>query len=116
MMQWTIAPVAALAMLAMGASAHAQTSSPAAEARPTALAAHPVATSASAASPQGLAPGTIINVENAERYANFIPAATMLAIQHGLRLEVAPTQRMQWSRGFEVATEKYSAQVGLDQD
>jgi hypothetical protein len=98
------------------AVARAQSASPAAQATP--IAAHPVAMSSSSANPQasGLVAGTIINADNADRYANLIPAATMLAIRHGLRLEVTPTQRIQWSRGFENATEKYSAQVGLDKD
>lgn len=116
MLRTTMALSAAVTLLAMGASASAQMSSPAAEAMPTPIAAHPVETSASPTAPRGLAPGTIINSGNAQLYANIIPAATMLAIQHGLRLEVTPTQRMVWSKGFQVATEKYSPQVGLDQD
>jgi hypothetical protein len=109
-------PAAALAVLAMSAIAYAQSPSPAASAKPLAAAAHPTATSASTSASQTLTPGTIINAENAQRYANFIPAAAMLAIGHGLRLEVTPTNRIQWSKGFQNATEKYSPQVGLDQD
>ena len=40
----------------------------------------------------------------------------MLAMHHGFRIEVTPTHRLQWSAGFQTATEKYSPQVGLDKD
>ena len=102
---------AALAMLAWSTIARAQGPSSVA-----AVPAHPVATSAAPPAPALLAPGTIINASNADQYANLIPAATMLAIRHGLRLEVTPTHRIAWSSGFETATEKYSPQVGLDKD
>jgi hypothetical protein len=102
---------AALAMLAWSTIARAQGPSPVA-----AVPAHPVATSAAPPAPALLAPGTIINASNADQYANFIPAAAMLAIRHGLRLEVTPTHRIAWSTGFQTATEKYSPQVGLDKD
>jgi Protein of unknown function (DUF1329) len=108
-MTWTMAQAAALAMLMTSAVARAQIlSSPA-------VAAHPTATS-SAAATAALAPGTIINTANAPQYASLIPAAAMLAVQHGLRLEVTAPHRIQWSTGFQTATEKYSPQVGLDQD
>jgi len=111
---------AALAMLVVSTIAYAQAPSPAASAKPMAAAAHltrsSAATSAATPAPQALAPGTVVNAENAERYANFIPAAAMLAIRHGLRLETMPTNRIQWSKGFQDATEKYSPQVGLDKD
>jgi hypothetical protein len=102
---------AALAMLAWSTIARAQGPSPVA-----AVPAHPVATSAAPPAPALLAPRTIINASNADQYANFIPAAAMLAIRHGLRLEVTPTHRIAWSTGFQTATEKYSPQVGLDKD
>jgi Protein of unknown function (DUF1329) len=108
-MMRTMAQAAALAMLMTSAVARAQIpSSPA-------VAAHPTATS-SAAATAVLAPGTIINTANAPQYASLIPAAAMLAVQHGLRLEVTAPHRIQWSTGFQTATEKYSPQVGLDQD
>jgi len=111
-MMRTSVPAAALAILTMSAIARAQGPSPVAGAMPVTAAAHPTSTSAATS----LTPGTIINAQNAGQYASFIPAATMLAIQHGLRLEVQPTHRIQWSSGFQTATEKYSPQVGLDND
>ena len=110
-MMRTIVHAAAFTILTTGTLAHAQ--GPSVAAAP----AHPVATtSAAAPAPTSLTPGTIINASNADQYANFIPAAAMLAIRHGLRLEVTPAKRIAWSAGFQTATEKYSPQVGLDKD
>jgi hypothetical protein len=101
--------IVALAILASVAVAQAQTSSPAAPA-------HPIANPPANSQATSLAPGTIINSENADRYAKYISAAAMLAIHHGFRIEVTPTHRLRWSTGFQTATEKYSPQVGLDKD
>ena len=99
----------ARSIIAAGTLAILMTAALARAEAPSAVPAHDTATST-------LAPGTIINASNADQYARFIPAATMLAIKHGLRLEVAPTRRISWSGGFQTATEKYSPQVGLDKD
>jgi hypothetical protein len=105
-----ILPTGALAILITASLVRAQVPSP------TAVPAHPAPTSAAKAEAPELTPGTIINASNANRYSDVIPAATMLAIKHGLRLEVTPTHRIAWSAGFQNATEKYSQQVGLDKD
>src|ERR1700683_2370004 len=97
--------IVVLAILASAAVAHAQSLSP------PAVPAHP-----SIPETASLTPGTIINSDNADRYANYISAAAMLAVHHGFRIEVTPTHRLQWSAGFQTATEKYSPQVGLDKD
>ena len=38
------------------------------------------------------------------------------AIAHGFRMRVLPERRVEWSQGFQHATEKYAAQVTLDSD
>ena len=63
-----------------------------------------------------LLPGTLIDSSNAGRYSQFLPAAAQAAISYGLKVRVVPTQRLDWSTGFAKATEKYSGQVGLDQE
>jgi len=68
------------------------------------------------ASPSALAPGTTIDSSNAARYSQYLPAAAQAAVQHGLRIQIVPTKRLDWSAGFTQATEKYSSQVGLDKD
>jgi len=76
------------------------------------------AQSAPTASPKAnfpaLAPGTTIDASNAGSFLQYLPAAAQAAINHGLKLQVVPTKRLDWSAGFTEATEKYSSQVGLD--
>ena len=76
------------------------------------------AQSAPTASPKAnfpaLAPGTTIDASNAGSFVQYLPAAAQAAINHGLKLQVVPTKRLDWSAGFTEATEKYSSQVGLD--
>jgi hypothetical protein len=58
--------------------------------------------------------GTVIDRNNAERYAALIPGALMFAIRHGLEVRVIPTARIDWPRQYQEQTEKYSPQVTLD--
>jgi len=77
-----------------------------------------LAQSAPTASPKAnspaLAPGTTIDASNAGSYVQYLPVAAQAAISHGLKLQIVPTKRLDWSAGFTEATEKYSSQVGLD--
>ena len=77
-----------------------------------------LAQSAPTASPKAnspaLAPGTTIDASNAGSYVQYLPVAAQAAISHGLKLQIVPTKRLDWSTGFTEATEKYSSQVGLD--
>ena len=43
-----------------------------------------------------------------------LPAAAQLAVMRGFTIKITPTERLDWPGGFTAATEKYSAQVGLD--
>lgn len=61
-------------------------------------------------------PGTVISAANASTFARFLPPAADLGIKYGMTMRVIPTKRIDWSEGFTAATEKYSAQVGLDAD
>ena len=65
--------------------------------------------------PEELAPGTEISSANADSFAKFLPEAAKAAVAHGLTMKIVPSQRIQWSQGFENATEKYSPQVKLDE-
>ncbi|HUY28707.1 MAG TPA: DUF1329 domain-containing protein [Candidatus Binataceae bacterium] len=76
----------------------------------TPMPAHPIAT----ASPIGLVPGTIISATNASQFASLLPQAARFALGHGFKIEVAPSRRLQWSAGYQSATEKFSPQVHLD--
>ncbi len=61
-----------------------------------------------------LSPGTIISRSNADQYAGYIAPPLRDAIDRGLRVKVVPTERLDWSSGFQAATEKYASQVRLD--
>ncbi|MGH7780150.1 MAG: DUF1329 domain-containing protein [Candidatus Binataceae bacterium] len=78
----------------------------------TPLPAHPVAT----AQPENteLKPGTIISGANANQFAAILPEAAKFALAHGFTIKVMPSRRLEWSAGYQTATEKYSPQAGLD--
>jgi hypothetical protein len=60
------------------------------------------------------AAGTTIDAANLEAYEQVLPAAAQLAVTRGLTIKIVPTERFDWPGSFTAATEKYSAQVGLD--
>jgi Protein of unknown function (DUF1329) len=74
------------------------------------------ASSASPAAAAELKPGTVIAADNVDQYARYVPAAARFAIAHGFRMRVLPERRVEWSQGYQHATEKYAAQVRLDSD
>ena len=83
--------------------------------------AQPVAPDSPAASSSpeaaaALKPGTIIGADNVDQYARYVPAAARFAVAHGFRMRIIPERRIEWSQGFQHATEKYAAQVALDND
>ncbi len=49
-----------------------------------------------------------------KQFATLLPEAAKFALAHGFTMKVLPTRRLEWSAGFQRATEKYSPQVGLD--
>ena len=59
---------------------------------------------------------TLIDSKNLAEFRNYLPLAAQSVVEHGFRIRVVPTRRLDWSRGFTQATEKYSPQVGLDKD
>jgi hypothetical protein len=72
-----------------------------------------------AATPAGvieLKPGTVIAADNVEQFSRYVPAAASFAVAHGFKMRVLPERRVEWSQGFQHATEKYAAQVTLDSD
>jgi hypothetical protein len=71
---------------------------------------------ASPATAAELKPGTIIGADNVDQYSRYVPAAARFAVAHGFRMRTLPEQRVEWSQGYQHATEKYSPQVTLDSD
>ena len=77
------------------------------------------ATPSPGANPAGAAelkPGTVISADNLAQFARYVPAAAKFAVAHGFRMRINPERRVEWSQGFQHATEKYAAQVTLDSD
>ena len=63
----------------------------------------------------GMAPGTIIDRSNAGTYSALLPGALAFAVQHGLSIKVAPTERVEWPKAYQRVTEQYSPQVRLNE-
>jgi len=78
--------------------------------------AQPTGTAAPSPEPSVIEPDTVIDANNFASYKQYLPAAAQSAVQHGLKIRVVPTKRLDWSAGFTEATEKFSPQVGLDKD
>ena len=58
--------------------------------------------------------GAVISSASQSTYTRFLPPAAELGLKYGMTMRIVPTKRIDWSEGFTSATEKYSAQVGLD--
>jgi Protein of unknown function (DUF1329) len=76
--------------------------------------AQPAASNPSPSASARPAAGTTIDATNLPAYEQILPAAAQLAVTRGLTIRIIPTERFDWPGGFTAATEKYSAQVGLD--
>src|SRR5208283_1457114 len=74
------------------------------------------AASSSPEAAAALKPGTIIGADNIDQYLRYVPSAARFAVAHGFRMRILPERRVEWSQGFQHATEKYAAQVSLDKD
>ncbi len=61
-----------------------------------------------------LAPGVVIDRNNAGRFERFLGAGMLYAVRHGLSLRIAPARRIEWPAAYQQATEHYAAQVTLD--
>jgi hypothetical protein len=114
MRAWRYLACAAFVITVQGAVPAAET--PAGSTTPSAATA-PVATAPGAASANAAVefqPGAKLTSQDADRPSNQLPAALKLALKRGLRARITPTERLEWSQGFERATEKYAPQVTLD--
>jgi hypothetical protein len=61
-------------------------------------------------------PGTIIDRNNLDKFAEALTPAMSYPIAHGLSIKVVPSQRVEWPAPYQQATEKYSGQVSLDEN
>ncbi len=60
--------------------------------------------------------GTVIDRSNVDKFTEALNPAMLYAISRGLSVKVAPAQRVEWPSSYQQATEKYSAQVSLDEN
>jgi hypothetical protein len=61
-------------------------------------------------------PGDVITPQNAYKVKDLLSPGTYWAVEHGMRIDVVPTQRIDWPPPYKDATEKYSSQVRLTAD
>jgi hypothetical protein len=59
-------------------------------------------------------PGDLIAPENASAVADLVSPGNFILVKQGMRMKIVPPQRLEWPPPYKTATEKYSAQVGLD--
>ena len=60
--------------------------------------------------------GTVIDARNVAKYDCYLPAAAIAVVKHGFKIRIVGTHKLDWSKGFKDATEKYSPQVRLDDE
>lgn len=64
----------------------------------------------------GVKPGDVITPENAANVKSVVSPGVYYAVEHGMHLNIVPTERVDWPPPYKDATEKYSAQVRLSMD
>ena len=60
--------------------------------------------------------GTVVNADNAEKYAEVLNPTQRYMLQHGVTMPVTEYRKYEWPRPYKEATEKYSGQVRLSPD
>ncbi len=81
-----------------------------------ALSALMLAAAATAASAAAVKPGDLIGAANAAQVKSVVSPGVYYAVEHGMRMEIVPTERIEWPPPYREATEKYSQQVRLSDD
>ena len=61
-------------------------------------------------------PGDVITPENATKVQNLVSPGVYYMVQHGMQMNIVPTERVDWPPPYMDATEKYSSQVSLTAD
>ncbi|MGO9452261.1 MAG: DUF1329 domain-containing protein [Candidatus Binataceae bacterium] len=64
----------------------------------------------------GVKPGDVITPESAEKARSLVSPGVYYMLEHGMHMNIVPTQRVEWPPPYLDATEKYSAQVRLSDD
>ena len=61
-------------------------------------------------------PGDVITPENATKVKSLVSPGVYYMVQHGMQMNIVPTQRVDWPPPYMDATEKYASQVMLTAD
>src|SRR5208282_3917656 len=61
-------------------------------------------------------PGDVITPTNAAQVRDLVSPGVYYAVTHGMRMNIVPTERVDWPPPYKDATEKYSQQVRLTND
>src|ERR1700691_3773521 len=61
-------------------------------------------------------PGDVIAPSNAAKVRDLVSPGVYYAVTHGMRIDIVPTERVDWPPPYKDATEKYSQQVRLTND
>ncbi|MFZ0657843.1 MAG: DUF1329 domain-containing protein [Candidatus Binataceae bacterium] len=61
-------------------------------------------------------PGDVITSANATTVRNLVSPGVYVRVQKGMRMDIVPTQRVDWPPPYKDATEKYASQVELSKD
>ncbi|MHB8384468.1 MAG: DUF1329 domain-containing protein, partial [Candidatus Binataceae bacterium] len=68
------------------------------------------------ASAATIKPGDVITPQNATSVKDLVSPGVYYMVQHGMRMDIVPTARIDWPPPYKDATEKYSSQVRLTTD
>ncbi len=61
-------------------------------------------------------PGELITAQDARKVEQLVSPGVYLRVTHGMSMQIAPSERIEWPPPYREATEKYSAQVRLSRD
>jgi hypothetical protein len=59
-------------------------------------------------------PGDLITPDNASLVADLVSPGNFALVKQGMRMKIVPSERLEWPPPYKAATEKYAAQVGLN--
>ncbi len=64
----------------------------------------------------GVKPGDVITAQTADKVQDLVSPGVFYLVKHDMRMNIVPTERVDWPPPYKEATEKYSAQVRLSND
>jgi uncharacterized protein DUF1329 len=64
----------------------------------------------------GVKPGDVITAQSADRVKDMVSPGVLWMVKRDMRMNIVPTERVDWPPPYKEATEKYSAQVRLGSD